>query len=419
MSGCDLYAVAERPQDIAAVEWQWAEGWLAEAVGARLRVCGALNEVPSGGRVLMRGNASEPLSLACERLRRNCPVEGSAPFTADLDSAIASMGDEIDERWPELRRVAPIPEPYACAIVLTHDVDNIDRWTSQHVVHLARHVPERLGFEGARAVLRLPVAAVRRFWEHPDIAGRVRACVDLERKFDARGTFLFFSPDTRHRSALDGWYTPDTPFGDGVLGEFWRELQGDGFDVGLHLSIGAHADARRIADEWTGMRAAVPGAASCRNHYLKESPGVTFAALSASGVQVDLTLVSTGFAYGTGLPFRPYAASAYRLPTVIDDQPLPVDGATAALRDRVWSAWERVLGEAHRNRSAAAVLLHPGKADSPAMLERLLRWGADHGAWMCSAAMFIRAWHDRETRGGVAIDPRNPQSERRMHVGPA
>jgi len=416
MSSCDLYAIAGRPPDIATVDWQWAESWLAEAVGARIRVCGARDDVPPGGRLLTRVDTSALLPRACGRLRRNCRIEGAAPFTADLDSAVAAIGDEIDQRWPELKRVPPIPEPYTCAIVLTHDVDNIDRWTSQHVAHLARHVPERLGMEGARAVWRLPIAALRRLWEHPDIARRVRACVNLEREFDARGTFLFFSPEARHRRALDGWYTPNTRFGKGVLGAFWRELQDDGFDVGLHLSIGAHADARTIAEEWSGMITAVPGAASCRNHYLKESPGVTFEALSASGVQVDLTLVSTGFAYGTGLPFRPDAGSAYRLPTVFDDQEIPVDGATADLLDRIWATWESVLTEAHRNRSAATVLLHPGKADSPAMLERLLRWGASHGAWMCSAADFIAVW-DRRATGVRLAGPPSPQTERRIHAG--
>jgi hypothetical protein len=336
------------------------------------------------------------LQLACERLRHLRP--GVASATADLDAAVAGVARDIERRWPELGRADWIPGGRSCAIVLTHDVDNVNRWTNQHVAHLARHVPERMGFEGMRAIARLPYAAVRRLWEHPDIAARIRACVRLEQQFDARGTFLFFSPDARHRRAFDGWYTADTQFEGHPLHDFWHELQTDGFDVGLHLSIGAHDHPTKIAHEWAGMRSVAPNAVSCRNHYLKESPGVTFAALSASGVHVDLTLTMTGFAYGTGLPFRPSPASAYRLPTVIQDQPIPVDGASRKLRDDEWSTWERILNETARNHSVATVLLHPGKTDSPEMLERLLRWGADHGAWMGSAAAFISAWQARTAR---------------------
>jgi hypothetical protein len=180
-----------------------------------------------------------------------------------------------------------------------------------------------------------------------------------------------------------------------------------GFDVGLHLSIGAHRTREAVIAEWNALRAVVPGAVSCRNHYLKVEPGVTDAALAAAGIGVDLNIVSTGFSCATGAPFRRHDSETYVLPAVIEDSGLPVDSHDPATCDRVWNAWERVLAAARRSESVATVLLHPGKASAPAMTERLLRWAAANDAWVTSAARFIEHWRQRAAaiagRSGVMV----------------
>jgi hypothetical protein len=329
--------------------------------------------------------------LACLRLRRK--QQGDAT-SATLDAAIADFGCQIDRQWPALKRIPRVPAPYRCALVFTHDVDSVDRWTMQHVLHLARHLRERLAFEGARAVLRLPWAAARRAWDRPAVSDRIDACLDVERRHGASATYLFFSPDTRHRTALDGWYTSTTPYGRADLAELWKRLEREGFDVGLHLSIGAHDDVDAIAAEWAGLRNAVPKAVSCRNHYLKVAPVVTDSAFAARA-GIDLNLVATGYPYGTGAPFQLDDSDTYVLPSVIEDGELPVDDQPTDACERVWANWERVLTQARRHESVATVLVHPGKAAAPAMLERLLRWGEANDAWMTSAARFIEHWRRR------------------------
>lgn len=412
MSASEVWLVARQPAAMHEADARWLERWLTETLGIRIRLVLALDvdaaHVPASARVVYAAEtppvapardgvrlpppAADVCHLACLRLRQMQQSDSTVPA---LDEAIADIGRRLDSRWPDLARIPQVPSPYRCALVITHDVDTVDRWTSQHVMHLARHVRERLAFEGARAVLRLPLAAVRRAWDRPPVAARINACLEAEQRHQASASYLFFSPETRYRSALDGWYTPTTQYGGANLSTLWRRLEQERFDVGLHLSIGAHRDRDAVAAEWNALRTLVPGAVSCRNHYLKVVPGVTDAALVAAGIGVDLNLVATGYLYGTGAPFRHEQSDTYVLPTVIEDGELPVDDDAPAVCDRVWAKWEGVLTEARRHESVATVLVHPGKAAAPAMLERLLRWGRANDAWMTSAAGFIDHWRER------------------------
>ena len=394
MSASEARLLVDGPDTLRPDDRQWFEGWLTVALGIRVRLATA----PTADAVRVVDEMSDTIRLVCDRLRRGQRADGPPATGATLDRVVGEIGRRLVEARPDLVPVPMVPPPYRCALVLTHDVDAVDRWTAGHDRHLARHLPERLGFEGARAVLRLPWAAVRGLWDDPRIEARIRACVAIERRLGVHSTYLFFSPAAAFRSAHDGWYTARTRFGRGTVEGFWRELQRDGFDVGLHLSIGAHADTRAIEVEWDAMRAFAPGLVSCRSHYLKEAPGVTYDGLAAAGALVDLNLLATGYPYGTGAPFRPTDGNLYRLPTVIDDSELPVDGSDPEVRRHVCETWEPVLTEARRNGSVATVLLHTGKRDSAVMLEQLLRWGADHDAWMASAAEFIGYWREREAR---------------------
>ena len=409
MSASELTLVVPRAAMDASADRRWLQRWLGEMLGVRVRLApehSAATPAESEHACVADEATTALLELAWKRLRRAEPGPGAEPV---IDLAVADIARRLERERPDLAQIPRVPRPYRCALVLTHDVDAVDRWTGEHVAHLARHVRERVGFEGPRAILRLPWAAVRRAWERPGIAARIRACLELERRHGAHASYLFFSPDTQHRRALDGWYTPGTRVGNGDLASLWRVMLSDGFDVGLHLSIGAHDDRGAIAAEWDALRAFSPDLASCRSHYLKVVPDVTTGALASVGARVDLNLVATGYPYGTGAPFRYADSETYCLPTVIDDAEIPVDGAAPSVLDRVWRGWERVLSEARRHESVATVLLHPGKANAPAMLERLLRWGEANDAWMTSAAWFIDHWHRRA--GDIEQGPEPARAE--------
>jgi hypothetical protein len=420
MSGYDLVIAVEEAPHRSTGEQSWLARWLSEALGVRtgvvawrdpvleddapaMFVCYGAPEFQRGvvarrpDAVCFAPHQGEWLRLALRWLHHDeTPAE--CPGEACIDRGLRALTEAVDSRFPSLAR--PLwPNGHSCAVLLTHDIDSVDRWSAGHVRHLARHAGERFRREGVKSVIRIPWAAARGMWDRQDVGGRLQRVVAIEREADARATYLFFSPETRYRRAWDGWYSPETTVGGRPLGALWDSLVSTGFEVGLHLSIGAHDDADAIAGEWRALRSSVEDLATCRSHYLKTKPGVTADALHAAGARVELNLVTNGFSRGTGLPFvlRDGAPALYRLPTVLSDAELQTHGAEPDVQERLWSRWQLVLDEAHQNRSAAAILLHPENPGADAMVERVVAWCRLRKAWMPTAMTLIEHWQARGT----------------------
>lgn len=427
MSGSDVWLVAQPRPELGDRDWAWLTSWLAQALGVELQAVTTSDPAaagvepgeplvlygdrrfldPPGGqsdrpRVRIEATPDDWLLTACRQLRDARTVDRlGAPTTAVLDRCTGELGAALDQYWPGLERWPYWPAPYSWALVLTHDVDAVDRWSVQHLRHLARHVPERWGREGARAMLRLPWAAIRGLWDRPPLARRLLECIRLEERYGVRATYLFFAPLSRHRAAFDGWYTSATRL-DGWrrVCDLWRDLLDRGFDVGLHLSIGAHAHPDRIAAEWDALRAVAPGLTTYRSHHCAAAPNVTMPALAALGAKVDLNLVATGFAWGSGLPFPADGATAgiYRVTTVVEDGLLEADGNDPAVRADWWGRCEAILEETARNGSLATVLIHPENPGSVEMLERVLGWAKARNGWITSVREMIAHWEARGER---------------------
>lgn len=333
------------------------------------------------------------------RWLRHDEAPAVAPGAAIIDRGLHDLGTRLDRGFTGLARTPRWPAGHPCAVALTHDVDAVDRWTRGHVWHLARHLPERWPREGLRSVARLPWAALRGLWEDVPVARRLEDCVAIEARASVRATYLFFSPERRYRRAFDAWYTPNTTIGRGRrLADLWRELLEMDFELGLHLSIGAHDDATAIAREWSAMKAIVPALMTCRSHYLKRKPGVTEGALATLGGRAELNLVTTGFARGSGLPFVfvDDGEPLYRVPTVLVDTALEAttDGGT---RSRIWDGWRAVLDETRRNGSLAVALVHPENPGANEMVSRIIDWARAENAWMPTIAALIEHWRQRST----------------------
>jgi hypothetical protein len=389
----------------------WLERWLGGALGMSVRTNGfaargldlavgdrafvAAHRERHGARVLaLEGAAADWLVTAWRSLRQPARhAGGAAPEQAAIDRGVAALGARVDEIVID-GRVPRWPAPYTWALALTHDVDAVDRWTPAHVAHLARHLPERWPDEGVRAVARLPWAALRRWWERPPLGRWLADCVAVERRHGVRATYLFFAPLARHRRARDGWYGPATAIGTGVrVADLWRTLADDGFEIGLHLSIGAHDDEGRIADEWRSLRQAAPALGTYRSHHLAERAGVTLPALARLGARVDLNLVADGFAWGSGLPVPvDDAPELYRLPTVIEDAALEAGGADAAVRARYAARVERVLDEAQRTGGLVTALLHPENPGAVEMVDHLIGRARRANGWVAPAGEIAAHW---------------------------
>ena len=428
-SGSDVCLIAEEHPQLSDPDWTWLARWLAEALGISVRVV-LSRGIPGistderqpvvcyGDAQFVRlttatrpdaiGLARSPddwLALAVRWLHREEAPRDHSP-AAVVDRGVRALGGELDRRVPALSRAPYWPGDHSCAVVLTHDVDAVERWSRAHVLHLARHVPERFPKEGVRSVLRLPWAAMRGLWEPSDLGRRLQECVAIEQQAAVRSTYFFFSPETRYRRALDGWYTPETPIGNGrTVGSLWKDLMADDFEIGLHLSIGAHDDPAEIAAEWNLLRASVPTLATYRSHYLKRKRDVTEAALQTLGARVELNVVGTGFSRGSGLPFvfLDGEPALYRLPTVLGDAELQTHGGDPALQERLWEIWRGVLDETSRNRSIAVLLLHPENPGANDMLRRVISWAQGERAWMPTVSELMEHWHARSTGAKFTI----------------
>ncbi len=424
-SGSELSLIAEKQSALTESDWQWLARWLAEVLGVSIRiiisrdprVAGIGAAQPAlyyGGREFLRraggglsdgvigvaNDADDWLVRACRWLHRD-EDRGDVSRSAILDREIRDLGIQLDRRFSALSRAPYWPARHPCAVVLTHDVDAVDRWSRAHVWHLARHIPERFPREGLRTVARLPWAAVRGVWDMSHLDRRLEHCIAIEKQAAVRATYFFFSPETRYRSAFDAWYTSETVIGGRrTVRTLWEDLVLHDFEVGLHLSIGAHDDPTAITAEWNAMQTSVPTLTTCRSHYLKRKRDVTETALAALGARVELNLVATGFSRGSGLPFVFVEGERvlYRVPTVLVDAELEAEGAEGAVQQRTWDVWQSVLDETRRNGSLAVVLLHPENPGANEMVERVIAWGKARDAWMPTATELIDHWEARAVR---------------------
>ena len=414
MFASELRLVGPSLAVLSEADSAWLERWLGAALGMSVRMTGPASsgvELAVGDRAFidahrerhadqvigLEESAAGWLMAACRSLRRAAPhAGGPAPEQAAIDRGVAALAARIDELAIDAR-VARWPAPYTWALALTHDVDSVDRWTPAHVAHLARHLPERWPHEGVRAVARLPWAAVRRLWDRPPLGRWLADCVAVERRHGVRATYLFFAPVPRHRRASDGWYTADSPIEAGLrVADLWRTLAGEGFEIGLHLSIGAHDDPGRIADEWRSLQAVAPALATYRSHHLSDRAGVTVPTLGGLGARVDLNLVADGFAWGSGLPIPVDGApSLYRLPTTIEDAALEASGANAAVRERYAARCERLLDEARRTGGLVTALLHPENPGAVEMVDHLVGRARRANAWVAPAGEIAAHWAGR------------------------
>ena len=427
-SGFDFTVVTDTRLPLAEEEWRWLGRWLAECLGRSVRVlrcsdpraAGMVDGQPvayHGTREFLAGvpahaakdgieavgGCGDWLSLAVRRLRGD-EEPPEIPAAAAIDRGLRALATRLDAHGDGQGRTARWPDGHRCAVVLTHDVDAVDRWTPAHVRHLARHLGERWPREGIRSLARLPWAVARGMMPERIAGRRLVQCVALEKERDVHATYLFFSPEARYRTAYDGWYTPATVVDQTMtVGALWRDLVRDGFDIGLHLSIGAHDDAAAGGAEWAALRALIPEAETYRSHHLKHRAGVTERFAAAAGAGVELNIVATGFRRSSGLPFVfvDDGAPLYRVPTVIVDNQLEVHGARTDVQQHAWEQWRAILEETARNESLAVVLIHPENPGANAMVARVIDWARSAHAWMPTIRELMRHWHGRRRSSGV------------------
>ena len=367
--------------------------------------------------------------LACwdERTTGERDKYGRLPFSASVFAANPEL--RLDEpaidRYVELLRgvlkprlaelgLEPLPAPgwmwpgAQFAVALTHDLDNLWRWTRRGFA--------AAGYRTARAVRRGDGAAARRelgdgadwllrhlprrsdpFWTFPLILGGE----------DVRGVSSTFFVIARHTHHQDGnqpeTYRKRIPQALALLHHHERE-------VGLH---GNDADRlgveplRRDRDDLRRRAGAV--VTGVRYHYLRALYHETLPLLETAGFDYDTSLAFAeheGFRCGCSFPFHPYLLAEER-PLYLVELPLAVmDGTLQEPHYRALAAADAeraaaaVLARALRSGGAVSLLWHNNRFDRRVsrgydeVYWHLLDQALAHKAWCGRAADIVARWRE-------------------------
>jgi hypothetical protein len=351
---------------------------------------------------------------ASESFRRGALRKPEIDVWLEQRRADLPPGTPLEPRWPSGRRFA---------VCLTHDVDLLSlASTPMQALRYARAglAPGAGGRRETVARLARPAARLVRttrtgISRTPSLRETLERSLDLERAHDATASYLFTVPPHRPRSRYDCAYAP----GDRCLfrgrqvrvAEVMRELDRDGFDVGLHGGYGAASTPGALAAERATLEAATGlEITTTRQHFLRWDIRWTPLHQEAAGLGTDSTMgfnFDVGFRAGTSLPFRFFDVPSARSLDLLEVPLVAQDGAilgpsALGLSGREAISLLRPLFDSVSSLGGALTLLvHPDKLARPewlALYEWCLDYGRERGAWLTSLRELSAWWRGRETR---------------------
>ncbi len=294
------------------------------------------------------------------------------------------------------------------AVALTHDLDNLWRWTPRGLA--------AAGYRSARAVKARDARALRRelgdgadwlvrhlprgtdpFWTFPQI-------IEGE---DARGVSSTFFVIARHTHKRDG-NQPETYHK--RLPAALRLLRKGEREVGLHGNDADRLGADEVGRDREALgRHAGVDVTGIRYHYLRALYHETLPFLETAGFTYDTSLAFAeheGFRCACSFPFRPYSLAKDR-PLRLVELPLAVmDGTLQEPHYRGLAAAEAehaaasALSRALRSGGAVSLLWHNNRFDPrisrgyDAVYWRLVDQALAHGAVCGRAADIVARWQE-------------------------
>jgi len=186
------------------------------------------------------------------------------------------------------------PDAAPFAVSLSHDVDEV-RWSWRRRLLMAGRHPGTL------------LEKKERYWNFDRV-------VALEESRGVRSSWYFVA---------DGSHPRDPPYRLRDVSAIMRELQGKGFEVGVHGSFLSYNDAGRMKREHDAicqtLSRPVPGV---RQHFLNFDPNSTWRHQEAAGFSYDSSMArndTSGFSVGLALPYRPPARKLLEIPLILMD----------------------------------------------------------------------------------------------------
>lgn len=292
------------------------------------------------------------------------------------------------------------------AVALTHDIDNLWRWTRRGFVASA--------YRSARGLRRGDTHPLRReagdfaYWLTHHLPRRTDPNWTFRQMLageDARGVCSTFFVIARHTHRCDGnqpgVYRRRIPRALALLRHARRE-------VGLHGNDADRLEVSALEQDRRDLRARTGDEIrGIRYHYLRCLYHETLPLVDAAGFDYDSSLAFAeheGFRCGTALPFHPYSLAAERplnlveLPLALMDTTLHQPQYRGLAAPEAEEAARRVLERARAGGGAVALLWHNGRFDRRAaegyddVYWRLLDWVHARGGTAVPAGVAVDRW---------------------------
>jgi peptidoglycan/xylan/chitin deacetylase (PgdA/CDA1 family) len=301
------------------------------------------------------------------------------------------------------------------AVVLSHDVDAIRRWSVAQAWRLLKQARNPRDFAFRHGVTSI-LDSLRHAKAIQDPMCSFDRWMAEESRYGYRSTFYFCVPAPKPRHPYDPTYR----FEDAVefegrtitCGELMRVMIERGFEVGLHGSYLSH-ESRDVLSRGKSQVEKVLGRdiAGLRQHFLRFDARTTWSAQEAAGFDYDSTLgynEAIGFRAGIAAPFHPWNASsetAHRileLPMTVMDgalfRSLKLSPALAARRVREHIDIVEAVG------GLAVLLWHPDATDPEShpgwwdCYRETLAYLATRPAWVATGRDIAAWWTSRESK---------------------
>jgi peptidoglycan/xylan/chitin deacetylase (PgdA/CDA1 family) len=287
---------------------------------------------------------------------------------------------------------------HRCALILSHDVDRLQTWTLRKI---KRAFAQRWREQNLPCLIRTPFQIFSSLSRRDNWQGNFEYILQLEKKYGARSTFFFVSK--KNDSADPSYLLNSRRVRTGI-----NRIRDENFHIGLHGSIPSAANRDLLGAEKKELQECTGSPVQgLRFHYLSFDARVSFHAIESNGFRYDSTLGfanETGYRCGTGYPFTPYHQESLQshtfveIPLILMDTVLFLESKLSLSARQAGEVIFDNLEETWLNGSCITVNWHNNNISPDdvtgytALYERILQWGHEHNAWMCSVDELAQWW---------------------------
>lgn len=297
------------------------------------------------------------------------------------------------------------PEGREFALCLTHDLDEVKK-KYQYLTRSLKSIKDMnlKGLKNQSLSLMSRLSGAEPYWDC------LESLQEIERKYNVTST-IFFLNETAKVKSLEpsSWihYGRKFDIKAPYIVNRMRELERDGWEVGVHGSYYSYRDANMLKDEKKELdRLLGIKTIGTRQHHLNMEIPDTFVLQEKAGFKYDSTLgcnESPCFRWGTCLPFNILDCKTIKKLSLIEIPLIIEDTALNRIKTNIWDECTRLIDVVKSYNGVLTLLWHhvafdrhecPGWAQE---YERIIEFCKKHGAWVTNGRRIYSWWSERSS----------------------